>query len=156
MELFLMKLKDLRLPGKQMKSKRPGNNLLLLIHKVNCLHHPRHLILFLILNLTEFMAGRNTVENREIVYDKQNNKKVEGPKHAAEDHHGSATGPGSDISILSGMLLSKQFFELWLVSNVNWGSGYFPKKTFINIYFSASCGGNGVLYTNFWWIGQCR
>jgi fused-like protein len=47
------------------------------------------------------MAGRNTVENREIVYDKQNNKKVEGPKHAAEDHHGSATGPGSDISILS-------------------------------------------------------
>jgi fused-like protein len=45
--------------------------------------------------------SRNTVENREIVYDKQNNKKVEGPKHAAEDHHGSATGPGSDISILS-------------------------------------------------------
>ncbi|EEE53136.1 hypothetical protein OsJ_35944 [Oryza sativa Japonica Group] len=37
--------------------------------------------------------SRNTVENREIVYDKQNNKKVEGPKHAAEDHHGSATGP---------------------------------------------------------------
>ncbi|KAL5205789.1 hypothetical protein ABZP36_033998 [Zizania latifolia] len=43
--------------------------------------------------------SRNTVNNRENVYDKQNkNKKMEGRKHAAEDHHGASTRPVSDIS----------------------------------------------------------
>lgn len=64
------------------------------------------------LNLSECLAGRNTVNSRENASDKQQSNKKDGPTRPTEDHHGSSTGAVSGISTPSGMLLPKQKFKL--------------------------------------------